>query len=379
MNYSTIYINDCVVQVSSFIKNEGVSEYNFIIHTTVPGTIREQISSLHNAIRDVFNREDYRNVIPLFKRYFVRDINIVSTILSEETEFINDCALSLIQQPPLDGSEVAIWIIGVTDFKKDSLYEHSYSHNGYTHFWLAGAYSNNKTTKEQTISILKEYDSTLIGKVASIKDNCLRTWFFIDEIDNNYKEFVEGRKSYFSSVGLDEKTHYIASTGICGNNGKNGSKVSMDAYALLGHDKSQVKYLYSKDYLGPTYDYGVTFERGVTIQYGDRRHVIISGTASIDNRGNILCLNDIKGQTLRMWENVSVLLHEANADYSDVSHMIVYLRNQDDYDFVERMFSDKFPNVPYIITLAPVCRPGWLIEMECMATLPLGNGEYRNF
>ena len=31
----------------------------------------------------------------------------------------------------------------------------------------------------------------------------------------------------------------------------------------------------------------------------------------------------------------------------------------------------RFPNVPRMITLAPVCRPGWLVEMECMAVRKL--------
>ncbi|MEA5006987.1 MAG: Rid family hydrolase [Rikenellaceae bacterium] len=379
MDYNTLFTNGCVVQISAFTKNKGVSEYNFFIHTSVSGTIGKQIASLHGALADILNRIEYKNVLPLFKKYFARDVSEVSSIISGKTEITPYCTTSLIQQPPLDGSEIALWVFGVTDFSGSSDNVNDYSHNGYTHVWTAGIFSGIEPVKGQTMEILEEYDRRLFAKGGSIKDNCLRTWFFVDEIDNNYSEFVEGRKRYFSSIGLDEKTHYIASTGICGSCGKNGSIVSMDAYALIGLDEAQVKYLYSKDHLCSTYDYGVTFERGVTIQYGDRRHVIISGTASIDNHGNILFVNDIKGQTLRMWENVEVLLREAEADFADVSHIIVYLRNRDDYAIVENMFSERFPYVPCTITLAPVCRPGWLIEMECMATLPLGNGNFRNF
>jgi hypothetical protein len=42
------------------------------------------------------------------------------------------------------------------------------------------------------------------------------------------------------------------------------------------------------------------------------------------------------------------------------------------------MFDEKFPNMPYVITLAPVCRPTWLIEMECMAVKKAKN-EFRDF
>ena len=31
------------------------------------------------------------------------------------------------------------------------------------------------------------------------------------------------------------------------------------------------------------------------------------------------------------------------------------------------MFAEKLKGIPYVILHAPVCRPGWLVEMECMA------------
>jgi len=43
------------------------------------------------------------------------------------------------------------------------------------------------------------------------------------------------------------------------------------------------------------------------------------------------------------------------------------------------MFEEKLPETPFVITLAPVCRPQWLIEMECMAITPNDTREYRDF
>ena len=47
--------------------------------------------------------------------------------------------------------------------------------------------------------------------------------------------------------------------------------------------------------------------------------------------------------------------------------MTVYLRDTADRKVVSDMFARKFPDTPYIIVLAPVCRPGWLVETECLA------------
>ena len=153
----------------------------------------------------------------------------------------------------------------------------------------------------------------------------------------------------------------------------------MDAYSILDIQKSQQKYLYAKSHLNSTYEYGVTFERGTRVEYGDRSHYFISGTASIDNKGNVLHIGDIKQQTIRMWENVEMLLKEGGASLDDIMQIIVYLRDVADYSTVSKMFEEKFPNVPHVITLAPVCRPTWLIEMECIAVNSNHNDEFKAF
>ena len=111
----------------------------------------------------------------------------------------------------------------------------------------------------------------------------------------------------------------------------------------------------------------MSFERGVCVDYADRRHVFISGTASINNKGQIVHPKDIVKQTARMIENVEVLLAEAECTTDDIGQISVYLRDIADYGVVSRIFAERFPRTPYVIVLAPVCRPGWLIEMECMA------------
>ena len=40
---------------------------------------------------------------------------------------------------------------------------------------------------------------------------------------------------------------------------------------------------------------------------------------------------------------------------------------------------DRPTATPYVITLAPVCRPTWLIEMECVAIRSHSNPEYHDF
>ena len=88
---------------------------------------------------------------------------------------------------------------------------------------------------------------------------------------------------------------------------------------------------------------------------------------------------NIRRQTERMWENVEVLLKEAGCAFADLGQMIVYLRDMADYAVVKEMYDKRFPATPKVFVHAPVCRPGWLIEMECMGVKRLENTEYAPF
>ena len=128
----------------------------------------------------------------------------------------------------------------------------------------------------------------------------------------------------------------------------------------------------------PTYEYGVTFERGSVIKYGDRRHVFISGTASINNKGEVLFQGDIVSQTHRVWENVETLLKEGGASYKDVNYFIVYLRDIADFNTVNDLYEKNFPEIPRVVVLAPVCRPAWLVVMDCMSPVSDYNNKYKH-
>ena len=221
------------------------------------------------------------------------------------------------------------------------------------------------------IDILKLFQATLEG-------NCVRTWFFVRDVDTQYGGLVKSRRECFVEQRLTSETHYIASTGIGGSPYDPKALVQLDSYAMTGFEPQQQRYLYGLSHLNRTIEYGVTFERATLMQYGDRNHVFISGTASINHKGEVMYVGNVQQQTFRMWENVETLLNEGDMSYEDVMQIIVYLRDSADYEMVKGMFDQKFPHIPTVFTLAPVCRPTWLIEMECMA-VKKANNDFRNF
>ena len=361
----------------SHFTSGGVEEVHAMLHVEPRCELFEgQVARIQQAEKILLDMEDVQGSSIVFKRYFLSDATNQVPVIQE-----NDaCTVSYIQQPPLDGSKVAVWLYlqkgtEVVPMNNSTVVRH----NGYQHVWTFGLMdSTSATSYMQTWQTLFIYIDILKLFQATLEKNCVRTWFFVRDVDTQYGGLVKSRRECFVEQGLTPETHYIASTGIGGTPSDPKALVQLDSYAMTGFEPEQQRYLYGLSHLNRTIEYGVTFERATLMQYGDRNHVYISGTASINNKGEVMHVGNVQQQTLRMWENVETLLNEGGMSYDDVMQIIVYLRDSADYEMVKRMFEQKFPQIPTVFTLAPVCRPTWLIEMECMAVKKAKN-DFRDF
>ncbi len=359
--------DNALAEIFSFTSDGEVTEYHVMIHAKADGrTFQQQLDAVLDSYEQL-KATELQGATAVLKRYFLSDVaNQADDVLLADT---SDCAKSIIGQAPLDGSKIGLWVYLMTNVSSRQLPSGLYevAHGDFRHLWNASAHNTAQNSEYQTRLLFNEYVMQLVQEGCTLADNCIRTWLFVNDVDVNYAGVVAARNKVFFTQGLTEDTHYIASTGIGGRACDPQVMTQMDNYAIAGIKKEQVHYLYAPTHLNRTSDYGVSFERGTYVDYADRRHVIISGTASINNKGQIEHPKDIVKQTHRMWDNVEALLQEAGSSYEDVGVMIVYLRDVADYAIVNRMFDERFPHHPRIIVHAPVCRAGWLIEMECMA------------
>ena len=197
-------------------------------------------------------------------------------------------------------------------------------------------------------------------------------------IDVNYQGVVEAHNDVFDQQGLTAETHYIASTGIGGATSVRHASVAIDFLTVPGIREEDKQYLQALNHLNPTHEYGVAFERGTRLTLPAhtlhpegsqqfKQQYFISGTASIDKHGDVVYEGDIVRQTGRLLENIGALLKDGDATMNDIQYFIIYLRDISDYHTVDRLMQQFYPQIPRIIVEAKVCRPGWLIEMECIA------------
>ena len=385
MTYTTRKWDDhgVVAELSAFC-TEGKSEYHAMLHVEPRGELfAGQFARLCAAAASLTATLD--GARPVLKRYFLSDAANQAPLIPSDPS----CAVSIIQQSPLDGSKVAMWVYltaplnppfgGTSKDRPTPAEALPQGGSGEGALWHTCLTSPSGDSAQQTAGILRSYENALRRQGGTLADNCIRTWFYVRDVDTQYAGMVSARRENFAEQGLTPATHYLASTGIQGLPADPHAIIQMDAYAVLGLKPGQQHHLKALTHLNPTIEYGVTFERATVVDYGDRSHCFISGTASIDNRGRVLHPGDIVSQTRRMWENVEALLAEGQFTAQDIAQAIVYLRDAADYATVRQLFAEHYPTLPLVITHAPVCRPGWLIEMECIAIAQRDNPDYEVF
>ena len=365
MLYSTYSDNDILIRTGIWSQEETGSVKESFAALTLTDTMLPFVNQLELLILKLHDVVE-SNGTPVLMRFFLSDPANQTALLRERLVF--DCPVSIIGQAPLNGTKIAamVWCRQSAVICRISDRMHKVSERGIDEYWFTNGLSDSEGSYGQTVSLLDELSSGLESQGLTLETNCMRTWLFVQNIDVNYKGVVDGRNTVFDRHGLTTDTHFIASTGIEGRTVDHNHKVMLDAVAVSG-PCILVKYLHGQSHLNRTSQYGVRFERGTVVEYPDRKHVYISGTASIDNKGKILYEGDIVRQTERMIENVEVLLSESGCGFGQVGSMIIYLRDIADYAIVNKIFDTRFPDCPRVLVQAPVCRPGWLVEMECIA------------
>lgn len=364
-------------------------EYHISIRPTQSHSVENELIEIICLLYRLMNEERTGKESLVFLRLFLSDyINqqpLISPILEDLREQQGGLAISCVEQAPADGAKVNAWAYMIKDtsgsLKKMRNGNHFILKNqNYAHIWSTGLTGNpDSSTGEQTRQIFYGYQSDLVKNDLTISNNCIRTWLFVRDIDRNYNSVVAPRKKFFTEIGLSPDTHYIASTGIEGRHFRQETGIHMDSLAIGGLEKDQVEYIEAPDFLNKTHDYGVTFERATLVKFGDRNHLYVSGTASIDHEGHILWANDLEKQIKRIYTNINALMKNAGFSRRNIAQIIVYFRDYSDRELIIKKTSELFGQIPANIVHAAVCRPGWLVEMECMAIRHATNPGFEDF
>lgn len=330
-----------------------------IFHPQTRGLFSKRIEELASMVSKWLAEEGRQGRNLRFSKVFLSDAQnqYVQYVNSQLHNILSSSATTMVEQPPTDGSKIAV-LVTTSDKAHDILFDS---------LRLREDEVNGLDSYQQTTTLFERYIKYIEERGLDIKTHLVRTWIYVADIDTNYQGVVNARNDIFAKHGMTAETHFVASTGIGGNTATRSASVAIDFLTYPSIREDDKTYLQALDHLNPTHEYGVAFERGTKLSLADEEVFYISGTASIDNKGQVVNLGDVEKQAERLLENIEALLKNGGATMRDVKYFIVYLRDLSDHNVIDNFMKSLFPNIPYVIVLAKVCRPQWLIEMECVA------------
>lgn len=223
----------------------------------------------------------------------------------------------------------------------------------------------NQSRPQQARDIFQSIQHILKSANMELTD-IVRTWFYNDDILGWYDEFNKVRTYFYKKNGVYEN-RIPASTGV-GIFHPQKAAITAHVFAL----KPLVNNLKIENVTSPLQcsatSYGSTFSRAAKVIFPDYEHVYVSGTASIDDEGETVWLNDLKGQIQKTYQVVEEILKSNGMGYKDVVSGLVYLKY---YENIEKFLAIqdelKLLKFPAVVTENIVCRDNLLFEIEVEA------------
>jgi len=141
----------------------------------------------------------------------------------------------------------------------------------------------------------------------------------------------------------------------------------------VGIEKKSIR---APEVLNEPIEYEKSFSRGIRLELDKYAFLFISGTASIDERGNTYCPHDFLAQVDRTYKNLTALLKSGGASWQNVVKTVCYLKNvRRDYgkfNAYRNKFYSKIKLSPFPASVAvgaELCRPELLVEIEATAVV----------
>lgn len=165
---------------------------------------------------------------PIFQRIFVSDtMNQAEAVRGSALVRVtpDSPAVPVVQQAPLPGAKFALLAHHFADHlavskqrlsKHDVLVERNDQRQLWTTGLCAGENVAANSPSEQTLAAFGDLIGALASEGGTRRENCLRTWICLKDVDVFYQDMGESRGVVFAEHGLTGDTRFIASTGIEG-------------------------------------------------------------------------------------------------------------------------------------------------------------------
>lgn len=380
------------------VVEEGNVEHVFAAATPHGGSLEEQAGDALQNIADVMDREG------------VGDSLVQQAIFVAEGVPVDWCRRLIrafyganlpptlfIPQRPCDGQLLAIEAWGEAGVHIDRIAEGlviaSHDDLSWVHAAQVGYQTTSDRVYDRSLSAFRAL-RYLLNRAGVRFEQVLRAWLYLGDIVGRegevvrYTELNRARTDFFDGMVFfpdqlppwrQSQAVYPASTGI----GTRGRDTLMNCLALatdrqdvwavpLENPRQTSAFNYAARYSPTT----PKFSRGLALTYDDRAMLFISGTASI-TRSETRHLGDPEAQTHEVLDNIEALIAEENlrrhglpglgATLDNLARARVYVKRPEHYALIRSVCENRMGEVPVLYTIADVCRPDLLVEIEGMA------------
>ena len=228
--------------------------------------------------------------------------------------------------------------------------------------------------KSEQCQIMFDRTTTALNRHHLSFKDVARTWIYMSRMLEWYGEFNRIRTKHFKEVGVystGKRPVFPASTGIQGRF-SNYDECFLDVLAVDSKttDGIEMTPITTTSRQQQSFDYGSAFSRGMVLKQEGIKTVYVSGTASINNIGDSLYIDDTEMQTLDTLMNIASLLEDQGGSLKDTKTGVVYCKNQEVYQAFKRALQLLgIPEMPLVCVEADVCRHELLIEIEIVAVI----------
>jgi enamine deaminase RidA (YjgF/YER057c/UK114 family) len=231
---------------------------------------------------------------------------------------------------------------------------------------ISGIEAGKEPTKQAQMMFEKaEY---LLQQTGGNMFSIVRTWIWLKDILQWYKDFNNVRTRFYEERGLIKGTtglHIPTSTGI-GIAPAKGAKCALDLFAVVSAEDS-IKFFNESGEQSSPFVYGSAFSRAAKSMSPAGETIFVSGTAAVDHRGKTEYVGDVESQIKSTFSHIHAVLRDMNCKEQDIVQMIVYSKTPEVEKVFNIMYSDL--SLPYLSVICDICRSELLFEIEVTACL----------
>jgi enamine deaminase RidA (YjgF/YER057c/UK114 family) len=202
----------------------------------------------------------------------------------------------------------------------------------------------------------------------------LRTWIYLKNIHQTYGDFNTARREFFqdNKIEFTEDSKELPASTCIGGTSSDQSELTMN---LICVDKKlasgKIRRLfnqYQNEAEGSQYLLKPAFSRALFIEDENLMELQVSGTASINESGDTVYLNDPYRQIKKTLINVAALLEQASMNFSDFVESSCFFKRREYYqDFLAVLKELNIGDFTNTFVIGDICRDNLLFELDGVA------------